>query len=102
VGSAKATDEGKDASAGFNITNSFGSEDSTKIEDTQFGEIEPIHDYATDNGLATRDKYEDDPFGNEEGNKVKYKTLTWMFVPLWVCDFSGNYLTCGVGKLGSS
>ncbi|RPB28604.1 amino acid transporter [Terfezia boudieri ATCC MYA-4762] len=26
---------------------------------------------------ATRNKYNGDPFGNEEGKKVKYKTLTW-------------------------
>ena len=83
-----AIDEEKDAGAGFNITDSFGSENPTKIEDTQFGEVEPIHSYVTDNELATRNnKYNEDPFGNEEGNKVKYKTLTWWYVPLQTMAF---------------
>ncbi|KAF8458818.1 transmembrane amino acid transporter protein-domain-containing protein [Terfezia claveryi] len=72
-----ATGGEKDVGAGFNITDSFGSENSPKIEDTQFGKLEPIHGYDTENELATRNKYDGDPFGNEEGNKVKYKTLTW-------------------------
>lgn len=28
-------------------------------------------------GAITNDKYGVDPFGNEEGNDIQYKTLTW-------------------------
>ena len=95
----ETTGEEKDASMGFNFTDSFGTENSTKIEDTQFGEVDPVHGYATDTELAMKNKYEGDPFGNEEGNKVKYKTLEWWYVSLQGCDFN---LTYGSGKLDSS
>lgn len=74
--------EGKDAGAGFNVTDSIGSGNSTKIERVQYGEVEPIQDFTTDSGPPTKNKYEGDPFGNEDGNKVKYKTLTWWYVTL--------------------
>ncbi|KAF8475034.1 transmembrane amino acid transporter protein-domain-containing protein [Kalaharituber pfeilii] len=43
-------------------------------------EPEPYKDASLEGIEGTarpRDKYQDDPFGNEEGNKIQYKTLTW-------------------------
>lgn len=35
-------------------------------------------------GAITNNKYGDDPFGNEEGNDIQYKTLTWWYVAKWI------------------
>lgn len=47
----------------------------TKIEEAQY--VKPIQTAA---GESSLDPYVNDPFGNEEGKKVKYKTLTWWYV----------------------
>lgn len=73
-------DQEKDPSAGFDITDSIGSGSNSKFEEAQYGEVRPIQGYSPGTAESSPDPYADDPFGNEEGNKLKYKTLTWWYV----------------------